>query len=197
MAQGATALFHHESLSFGADHAAQLERGEIMKRIYFLIPDIGTTKKIVDELLLARIDERHIHVLAKPGTPMENLPEATLMQKSDFVPALEQGLTLGGFTGLMAGLVAVAVPGGPVLAGGAILATSLAGAGFGALMSSMIGSSIGNRQIQQFSEAIENGEFLMMIDTPKQRVEEIEEIVKRNHPEAMCEGTEPTIPAFP
>lgn len=168
-----------------------------MKRIYFLIPDVGITKKIVDELLLARVDERHIHVLAKRGTPMENLPEATHLQKTDFIPALEQGLTLGGFTGLMAGLVAVAVPGGPVLAGGAILATSLAGAGFGALMSSMIGSSVGNRQIQQFSEAIENGEFLMMIDISKERVEEIEQIVKKNHPEAMCEGTEPTIPAFP
>lgn len=168
-----------------------------MKRIYFLIPNIRITKEIVDELLLARVDERHIHVLAKPGTPMENLPEATLMQKSDFVPAFEQGLALGGFTGLMAGLVAVAVPGAPVLAGGAILAISLAGAGFGALMSSMIGSSVDNRQIQQFSKAIENGEFLMMIDVQKQRLEEIEQIIKRRHPEVLCEGTEPTIPAFP
>lgn len=78
-----------------------------MRRIYFLAPNIEVSKKIVDELLVARIEERHIHVLAKRGTPMEDLPEASYLQKSDFVPALEQGLALGGLTGIVAGLVAV------------------------------------------------------------------------------------------
>jgi hypothetical protein len=168
-----------------------------MRRIYFLIPNIEVSKKIVDELLLARIDERHIHVLAKRGTPMENLPEATYLQKSDFIPALEQGLALGGLTGILAGLVAMAVPGALVLGGGALLATSLVGAGAGAWISSMIGSSIGSRRIQQFEEAIERGEFLFMIDVPKKRVEEIEALIKAHHPDAECGGTEPAIPAFP
>jgi hypothetical protein len=168
-----------------------------MRRIYFLAPNIEISKKIVDELLLARIQERHIHVLAKRGTPMENLPEATHLQKSDFIPALQQGLALGGLTGILAGLVAMVVPGGLVLAGGAILATTLAGAGVGAWISSMVGSSIGNRRIQQFEEAIEKGEFLFMIDVPKDRVEEIEALIKKHHPDAECGGTEPRIPAFP
>lgn len=168
-----------------------------MKRIYFLIPNIEMAKNIVNELLLERIDERHLHVLAKRGTEMGNLPEATFLQKSDFIPALEQGLTLGGFTGFVSGVVALGLTGGPIMIGGTILATSLAGACVGALMSSMIGSSVGNRQIHQFSEAIDKGEFLMMVDLPKQRVEEIEQVVYKNHPEAKCGGTEPTIPAFP
>lgn len=168
-----------------------------MKRIYFLVPDIGITTKIVDEFLLARIEERRIHVLAKRGTPLENLPEATFLQKTDFIPALEQGLALGGLTGVLASLVAVALPGGPVLAGGAVLAISLAGAGFGALMSSMVGSSIGNRRIKQFEEAMEKGEFLIMVDVPKNRVEEIKQVVKKHHPEAECNGIEPHIPTFP
>src|SRR5690554_1742147 len=128
-----------------------------MKRIYFLSPDFDTTKKIVDELLLARIEEHHIHILAKRGTEMEDLPEASFLEKTDFVPALEQGLALGGATGILAGLVAVALPTGLVLGGGAVLAISLAGAGVGALMSSMVGISIGNRRLEQFQEAIENG----------------------------------------
>jgi len=168
-----------------------------MRRIYFLAPNIEISKKIVDELLLARIEERHIHVLAKRGTPMENLPEATYVQKSDFIPALEQGLALGGLTGMLGGLIAVPLPAGPVRAGGAILATSLAGAGVGALMSSMVGSSIGSRRIQQFEEALEKGEFLMMVDVPRDRVEEIEALVKKHHPDAECGGVEPAIPAFP
>ena len=35
-----------------------------MKRIYFLVPNIEITRKVVNDLLLARIDERHLHVLA-------------------------------------------------------------------------------------------------------------------------------------
>ncbi len=168
-----------------------------MKRIYFLVPNLEITKKIVDDLLLSRIEERHLHVVAKRGTPLEDLPEATFMQKSDFIPALEQGMALGGLTGILMGLVAMALPGGLVLGGGAVLASSLAGAGIGAFASSMVGSSIGNRQIEQFAEAIEKGEFLMMVDVPRDRVEEIEQLVKKHHPEAECEGTEPTIPPFP
>jgi hypothetical protein len=168
-----------------------------MRRIYFLAPNIEVSKTIVNELLLARIEERHIHVLAKRGTPMEKLPEATYRQKSDFIPALQQGLALGGLTGILAGLVAMAVPGGLVLAGGALLATSLTGAGVGAWAASMVGSSIGNRRIQQFEEAIENGAFLFMIDVPKSRVDEIEDLIKKHHPDAECGGTEPRIPAFP
>jgi hypothetical protein len=168
-----------------------------MRRIYFLVPNTHIARKIVDDLLLARIEERRIHVLAKRGTPLEDLPEATFLQKTDFMPALEQGLALGGLTGALAGLAAVAVPGGLVLAGGAVLGISLAGAGFGALMSSMVGSGIGNRRLKQFEDAMEKGELLIMVDVPRDRVEEVEQLVKKHHPQAESHGTEPTIPPFP
>lgn len=168
-----------------------------MKRIYFVVPELGIATRIVDELLLARIEERRIHVLGKRGTPLGNLPEAGLLQKTDFVPAVLQGLAIGGLTGILASLVASVWPGGSVLAGGVVLAIALAGAGFGALMSGMIGSSVGNRRIQQFAGAMERGEFLMMVDVPRRRVEEIEQIVTKHHPQVECSGTEPHIPAFP
>jgi hypothetical protein len=168
-----------------------------MKRIYFLVPDIETTRAIVDELLLARVEEKHIHVLAKRDTPLEHLPEATFLQKTDFIPALEQGMAVGGVTGMLAGLAAVALPTGLVLGGGAVLALSLAGAGLGAWWSSLIGASVGNRRTKDYQDAIERGELLVMVDVPKDRVEEIEELIRKHHPEAECEGTEPTIPAFP
>lgn len=72
------------------------------RRLYFLVPKINTTKNIVDELLVARIPEKHIHVIAKEGVLLENLPEASLLEKSDFIPALEKGLSLGGVTGILA-----------------------------------------------------------------------------------------------
>ena len=169
-----------------------------MRRLYFLVPNVEHTSKIVDELLLARVAEKHIHVIAKEGTPLSNLPEARLSQKSDLVPALEKGLALGGITGIIGGVIAVTIPpAGIVLGGGAILASALAGAGIGAWMSSMIGVDVTNSQLREFEEAIKGGEILMMVDVSKDRVEEIDDLVKKHHPEAEIEGTEPTIPAFP
>lgn len=169
-----------------------------MRRLYFIAPDVETAKAIVDELLLARIEERHIHVLAKEGTPMEDLPEASLSQKSDLVPALERGLAIGGATGVVAGIVAVTFPpAGLVLGGGAILATGLTGAGVGALMATMIGVDVPNSRLKQFEEAIEAGKLLMMVDVPRDRVGEIEDKIKQHHPEAEIGGTEPTMPPFP
>jgi hypothetical protein len=162
-----------------------------MRRIYFLVPNLEVTRKIVEELLLSHVEERHIHVLGKPGVPLDDLPEATFLEKSDFLPALEQGIALGAATGLVGGLIALALPTGLVLGGGAVLAISLAGAGVGGLMSSMIGISADNRRLEQFHEAIAQGQFLVMVDVPRDRVEEIEAIIRKHHPEAECEGVDP------
>jgi len=169
-----------------------------MRRLYFMLPNLETTKTVVDELLLKRIDEHHIHVVAKEGTPLGDLPEANLLQKSDFIPAMERGVAVGGITGVLAGIAAVTFPpAGLILGGGAILGTSLAGAGIGAWISGMIGMDVPNSQIERFEGAIEKGEVLMMVDIPKERVEEIEALVQQHHPEADMGGTEPHIPAFP
>jgi len=170
----------------------------MMRRIYFLVPDVSTTKRIVDELLLARINDRHIHVIAKSGTPMEDLPEANLFQKSDFIPTVERGLALGESVGILAGLVAITLPASaPMLSGGVLLMATLSGAGIGAWAGGMIGVSVGNTRIKQFEDAIEAGQLLLLADVPKSRVEEIEERVKQHIPQVEIEGTEPTIPAFP
>lgn len=169
-----------------------------MRRIYFLVPDIAMTNRVVDELLLARIEERHIHVIAKRGTELEDLPEANLLQKSDFIPAVERGLAIGGTAGALAGLVAIALPpASAVLAGGVLLASSFAGAGVGAWAGSMIGVSTGSSRIKQFEAAIEAGQLLVLADVPKSRLDEIEDRIKAHLPNVEIEGTEPVIPAFP
>ena len=167
-----------------------------MRRLYFLLPDLDVTHKVVDELLLARIEERHIHVIAKEGAPLGDLPEASLIQTSDFVPAMERGVALGGATGIVAGLAAIAMP-GVVIAGGALLGIGLVGAGMGAWLGGMIGMDVENTHIKQFEEAIQSGQILVLADVPKDRIDEIQAMVKKHHPEADFEGTEPTKPAFP
>jgi hypothetical protein len=169
-----------------------------VRRIYFLLPTVASARAIVDELLLARIEERHIHVVAREDTPLEDLPAAKVAQSSDLVPALQRGAAAGGLSGLLAGLLAVSFPpAGLVLGGGAVLGLTLFGAGFGAWMSSMVGVGLPSSRLTQFEGAIARGELLMMIDVPRDRVEEIEALVTRHHPEAELEGLEPNIPEFP
>ena len=169
-----------------------------LKRLYFLLPDADVARKIVDELLLAHIPYEHIHLIARSETTLDQLPEAGISQKTDLVPALERGLAVGGSVGALAGLAALAFPpAGLVVAGGAVLFGALGGAGFGAWISGMIGVSLPNSRLERFESAIEDGMLLMMVDVPKQRVEEFQAMVKEHHPEADIEGTEPTIPSFP
>lgn len=169
-----------------------------MRRLYFLLPDVDSARAVVQDLLINRVEERRIHLLARRGTPLEDLPQTSVAQRTDLLPALERGVAVGGATGALAGLVAVAVPpAGLVLGGGAVLAMALAGAGFGAWASTLLGISTPNSQIRQFEEAIERGEILMMVDVHKERVQEIENLVRTHHPEAEIGGTEPNIPPFP
>ena len=158
-----------------------------MRRIYFLVPDLATTHAIVDEVRAAGIEERHLHVIGADNVPLEDLPEASLLQKSDFIPAIERAIPLGAATGLLAGLGTIIVPGGVAMRGGALLATMAAGAGVGTLMGSMVAVDIPNSRHQKFAKAIEEGMLLMLIDVPKDRVDEIEEMIAKHHPEAEFE----------
>lgn len=170
-----------------------------MRRLYFMAPDVESARQTVNDLLLARIDESHIHVIAKEGTPMEDLPAASFFQRSDLAHGVEQGLALGGATGLVAGLIAITLPGaGLVLGGGAImLATTLAGASIGAWSASLRALNIPNSHLTEFEEEIKRGGVLMLVDIPKHRVDEIRALINRTHHEVADRGAEKSIPHFP
>ncbi|AKJ68040.1 membrane protein [Pandoraea thiooxydans] len=169
-----------------------------MRRLYFLLPDVTTAKSIVTELMVNRIEWRRIHIIANSDVPLEGLPEASLLQSSDLIPALARGSAAGGITGALAGLTAIAFPpAGLTIAGGAVVALTLAGVGFGAWMGTMIGSSVPSSRLNDFQEAVEGGALLMMVDMPPDRVEEISQLIKLRYPLAVIEGTDPTIPPFP
>ncbi len=166
------------------------------KRLYFLLPDVASTRRIVDELLLSRIDDHHIHVLAREDMDLGDLPRANLLQSSDIVHGIEQGLIIGGATGLIGGIVAsIAISFGS-MPGGIILASTLAGALFGLWVSGMVATNVRNSSLRRFEQAIDAGQILLMVDVPRQRMDEISRLV-RSHGEARDGGIEPGLPAFP
>lgn len=168
------------------------------RRLYFMVPDVASARQIHDELLLARIENGHIHVLARDDVSLPGLHEASILQKTDFVHGAETGLAVGGGIGIIAGLVAVVFPpAGMDLQLVTILLTALIGAAFGAWVASMVASAIPNSRLKSFESAIAAGRILMMVDVPSGRVDEIKKRIAAYHPEALSSGIEPTIPAFP
>jgi len=164
------------------------------RRLYFMLPDVASARAMLDEMLLARIEVGHIHFLARRGALPADLPEASVLQKTDIVHGAQIGMMIGGVCGLVGGFLVVAFPPEGTAPR---LVTVLVVALFGAWASSMAASQVANSKLKPFHAEIERGKVLMMVDVPFAKVQAINELIARRHPEAICGGTEPTIPAFP
>ena len=168
------------------------------RRMYYVMPDIASARRIMDDLLLARIEERHIHCLARQGTLMEGLHEANVFQKTDLVHGAQVGLLCGALLGcVVGGAVVWYFPVAGIWQTVTVLAATIIGALFGVWVSSMIGSSIPNSRLRQFDGLIGEGKILVMADVPEHRTEEVRSLLGERHPEAASRGLEPHIPAFP
>jgi hypothetical protein len=123
-----------------------------MKRLYFMLPDTESCKKLVAELKNAGIPERHLHVVASLAIPLDGLPEATSLQKTELTHGIEKGIALGGAAGLLGGLLVVAFPPAGLVVGGAALLTAVTagGAGFGALAMGLISMDINRKKLAAF-----------------------------------------------
>jgi hypothetical protein len=169
------------------------------RRIYWLLPDLASARRTMDDLLLARISEPHIHFVAREGEVLTGLHPANLLQTSDVVRSAQAGLVIGGAAGAVLGvIVALFFPlFGDSPEWGMVAVLAIVGAGFGAWSSSLIGISTPNHRLKRFESAIEQGQILLMVDVPRSRVDDIESRLQTLHPEAHLEGVEPNIPAFP
>ena len=169
------------------------------RRIYWLLPDLASARRTMDDLLLARIAESQIHFVAREDADMSGLHAANLLQTSDVVRAAQAGLVIGGAVGAVLGVIAALFF--PIFGDspqwGMVAVLAIVGAGFGAWASSMIGISTPSDRLKRFEPAIERGQLLLMVDAPRSRVDEIEARLQALHPEAHLEGVEANIPAFP
>jgi len=169
------------------------------RRIYRLMPDLASARWTMRDLLMARIEARHIHFVGQEGMDISGLHAANLWQTSDVVHAAQTGLVLGAVTGMVAGLLAAVfypvagdAPQWEVLAALAVL-----GAVIGAWSSSMIGISMPSTRLQCFAAVIEQGQILLMVDVPRSRVGEIEALLQSSPGQAGVEHADRHVPSFP
>lgn len=166
-------------------------------RLYYVLPDIESARRTFDDLLLSRIEQRHIHFLGGGGMGIpDDLPEANLLHKTDVVHGAEAGMLVGAAMGFLLGFVFVYYY---ALASEAlvVLATTAAGLLFGAWAASMVAAAIPNSRLKALLPRIEQGGILLIVDVPMRRVREIEDLLAARHPEMRFSGEDPNIPVFP
>ncbi|OKH60070.1 hypothetical protein NIES2130_06170 [Scytonema sp. HK-05] len=124
------------------------------------------------------------------GTGVNVNPDAAKGNKADdgAKAGAATGGALGGLGGLLVGLGALAIPGvGPVIAGGAVataLATTLAGGAIGAaaggLAGGLVGLGIPENRAKVYSDRINRGDYLVIVDGTEDEVRRAEPILKRH-----------------
>jgi hypothetical protein len=109
--------------------------------------------------------------------------------------AVEQGLALGGASGVLAGLVALTFPAaGLVLGGGAILlATTLAGASIGTFGAILRAVNIPNAQLKEYEQDLEQGRILIFADVANDKVDTVRELIQKKHGEVRDSGVKPRV----
>jgi hypothetical protein len=168
------------------------------RRLYVVLPDLASAIQTANDLLMARVEDRHMHFIGKRGMSLGALHEASVLQKSDVRHALFLGAGLGALGGMLLGIYLKLTPiGGMTFDVGTFLLATIGGMLFGAWCSTLVGLSTPNIKLKPFEPEIESGKILLMVDVPVARVEEIEALIARRHPEAVDRGIDPTMPAFP
>jgi hypothetical protein len=168
------------------------------RRLYFVLPDLASAHRTANELLLARVEDRHMHFLGLRDTAWGALHEANMLQKSDIRQAFFMGSGLGALGGAALG-VFLKMQGieGHVFDVGTLILCTLGGAAFGAWAATLIGVSTPNRQLKRFEADLNAGKILLMVDVPARRVAAIQALVPNRNPEASNRGVELGMPAFP
>lgn len=155
---------------------ALLKETIIRHRLYYLLPDVPAARATMDELLLARIEARHIHFMSGPPLPPEQpevpelpeLPEASLLQRTEIVRGAEMGMAVGEAPGLLAGvglLFYFDLDRTGVKAAVVVIAAPV-GMLFGAWASSTQGAPLPNSRLNSFSADLAKGGILLIADVP-------------------------------
>lgn len=168
-----------------------------MQRLTFLSPDAANARAVVRDLRADGIANEHIYAIAKTGTSLEGLPYGG-PDDDDFLPAFLRGIALGGATAVVVGVLGTLVPGAGIISGAdAVSLFGVMGASVGGLIAGIAGSAFRSSRLGKFDAAIEAGRILIMADVPADRIEHVNELVRRRDPEVGIAGPEPRAPIIP
>ena len=159
-------------------------------KIVFTAQSVPQCEQIVSLLRSLEVTDESIGVIASDQTALPSLPGADLMQ-NDVIPAVKRGGAAGALTGVVAGLGMTLAAPGFVIGGAGLALAALGGASFGALASGLIGTSVPNSHLQEYLEALKQGQLLLVVDVPDEREEYIKKSLSNRFPSLKMVGELP------
>ncbi len=156
-----------------------------MKTVIGVFPSIPQLEHSVGELHRIGLPGEAISIIAgnDQNRHKEYLEQSKQAARSAGAAAAS-GASFGGGVGIVASLVALAIPGvGPILAGGAIV-NVLAGLGIGAasggVISALRNMAISHEQAPLYEEAVRQGELLLVAEVNDPMESEVVDLMKAN-----------------
>jgi hypothetical protein len=138
-------------------------------RCVFSTPDLATARAAMDAARQAGIPDDDISLIAREDIELQQIPDHLMIGRTDFYPAAARGAACGGGTGVLLGLIAIAVPPlGVTLAGATAIA--LAGAAVGCWTGALVGTDVPDVVHRKFKNEIDAGRILVVLDAPRERL---------------------------
>jgi ribose/xylose/arabinose/galactoside ABC-type transport system permease subunit len=163
-----------------------------------MIEDIEDAKRLMEELLVARIDDHHMSFYAKSRAVLGDLPKTNIMQRTYMLHGGMVGFFICAALGFLAGVLVVALPNPwfpewyvPASPATIIAITTVIGAVAGAIWTALVSSALPNEMLDKFRQDIEKGHVLMTVSVPPERCEEIRDKINHQHPAAIYLGSWP------
>lgn len=152
-------------------------------RHVFSTPNLATAEAAMAAARGAGVENDDLLLVARSDIEIQSIPDERKEADTDMLPAAVRGAGYGGAAGLLAGLVAVAVPAvGLTLAGAA--AVGLAGAMIGTWSSALMGASLPDPIRVKFEDEIQAGRILLLVDGS-------EDLQARAEPAIVATGATP------
>lgn len=166
----------------------------MLRRLYYLFPDITQVQTVVDELVGLSVPRHHMHAMARKDIDIHTLPGATARQKSD---TMHHIVTFGWNVNLLLFFLAAIVLFSALLASASVVAVVSALI----MVSTFVGgylyaTHLPDMDLSEFENALAHGEILLMIDVPLKQVEALEVYMHHRHFEAYDGGVSWAVDAF-
>lgn len=132
------------------------------QRRVFSTPTITIAQDVIQAARDAGVEDDAIFLVARHDIEMDAIPPDRIDASMDTVPAALRGAVGGGSVGLLAGLVAIAIPPIGITVAG-IGALTAVGALVGTWSAALFGSGIDNNVRHQYEQEIDAGRILVVI----------------------------------
>jgi len=164
-----------------------------MKCMYYLAPNLVSTRQVSDDLHKVGVDDWFLHIISRDeaGLNRDKLHSSNWLETTDLLRDGVIGAIFGFIGGvILTGLLMFFEPLGPTVPWVAMLFLVIVATLFGAWLGGLTGLDSENRKIRRFQNEIEAGQYLILIYARKGQGEVVRKMMSEKHREARHVATD-------